>query len=55
MSDHPCWRYRRDADGGVESRLFADIGEVPKKQGWVDSPAAIKADKPKPASRRKEK
>lgn len=55
MSKHPCWQYRRGEDGGVESRLFADISEVPKNQGWTDSPAAIKADKPKPVSRRKEK
>lgn len=54
MSKHPCWRFRR-GEGGVESRLFADIGDVPKNQGWVDSPAAIEADKPRPASRRKEK
>jgi hypothetical protein len=54
MSKNPCWQYRR-GEGGVESRLFADIGEVPKNQGWSDSPAVIKAEKPKPASRRKEK
>lgn len=54
MSKHPCWRYRQGV-GGVESRLFADIGEVPKNQGWADSPASVKADKPKPASRSKEK
>lgn len=55
MSKHPCWRYRRGADGGVESQLFADIREVPESQGWADSPAAIKPDTPKRASRRKEK
>lgn len=53
MSENPCWQYRRGVDGGVESRVFADIGHVPKNQGWVDSPAAIKAEKPK--ARRKEK
>lgn len=55
MNKHPCWQYRRDESGGVESRLFADIGEVPKHQGWVDSPAAVKPGKPKAPSRRKEK
>lgn len=54
MNKHPCWRFRQSEDG-VESRLFADIGDVPKSQGWTDSPAAVDASKPKPASRRKEK
>lgn len=54
MSKHPCWRYRQ-GENGVESRLFTDIGEVPKNQGWTDSPAAVEAGKPKPAARPKEK
>jgi hypothetical protein len=47
--------YRRGADGCVESRLFADIRDVPKTEGWVDSPAAITRGRPKRASHRKEK
>jgi hypothetical protein len=49
MSKHPCWRYRRGEGGGIESRLFADIDDVPKNQGWNDSPAMGDAEaKPKP-------
>lgn len=52
---HPCWRYRAGEDGAVESRLFADIGAVPKNQGWRDSPASGEADVVKPRPRRKDK
>jgi hypothetical protein len=52
---HPCWRYRRGADGAVESRLFADIGAVPEGQGWSDSPAARETGAVKPKPRRKDK
>lgn len=34
------WMYR---DG--ESRLFASPSDVPKGQGWVDSPALVKPGK----------
>lgn len=36
----PSWRYRRLADGGIESRIFNGPGEV-IGDGWRDSPAFI--------------
>jgi hypothetical protein len=38
----------------MESRLFADIGAVPKGQGWSDTPAVGETAMVKPRTRRKE-
>lgn len=46
---HPVWRYR-NGDSGVESRLFSDITDVPKGEGWADSPARLDE---KPAARKR--
>lgn len=36
----PSWRYRRGADGGIESRVFKGPDEI-TGDGWKDSPALI--------------
>lgn len=46
----PTWMYRAGPDG-AEAHLFADVGDVPKGAGWVDSPAKIT---PKAASTEKD-
>lgn len=38
----PVWMYREG-----ESKLFASPDVVPKSEGWVDSPAAVKIKKTK--------
>ncbi len=38
----PAWGYRKDENGEVESKLFAD-GKLPR--GWQDTPAKLKGAK----------
>jgi hypothetical protein len=50
--DRRTWRYRVNIVGELESKLFRTPGVVPKRQGWVDSPATARelyeASQPKP-------
>lgn len=38
----PAWGYRKDENGEVEAKLFAD-GKLPR--GWQDTPAKLKGAK----------
>lgn len=43
MSDTRTWRYRFNAEhpDNCEGRIFDSPDNVPKGEGWVDSPAKI--------------
>jgi hypothetical protein len=45
--DTRVFMYKLAADGEtVESYMFASADDVPKGQGWVDTPAKVKKGKP---------
>ncbi len=51
---HPCWRYRKVGEE-VEAQLFENIDDVPKNEGWCDSPQNAMAGKGKTKPKTKPK
>jgi hypothetical protein len=44
-------RYRRDSEGEVERKIFDHPDLIPDGEGWVDTPAKLKAEE-KPAAKK---
>lgn len=43
----PTAMYRYAEGGDPEMRIFDHPSDIPEKEGWVDSPAKVKAPEPK--------
>ena len=56
--DTRIWKYRRDASGVVEPKLFPHPDDIPEGEGWLDRhevPDEVEAEQPAPKRAKKDK